>query len=209
MTDTTAGTDYDQVVELYTELFTDELTQDPPDGEVLAEFIRVVSQARHRRVADLGCGPGHVTAHLHTGGLEPFGIDLSRQMVLTARRREPHLGFCQSDLRSVPVRAQALSGVAARYSFIHLPPASLPAAFAECERILAPNGHFFLSFFAVAEADRHGEAFDHAASRAYFLHPDTVAELANRHGLELVTRHVRPQRDGERSDQAALLFHKR
>jgi trans-aconitate methyltransferase len=38
-------------------------------------------------VADVGCGPGNVTAHLHTLGLTAFGVDLSPEMVGLARRR--------------------------------------------------------------------------------------------------------------------------
>jgi len=32
-------------------------------------------------VADVGCGPGHVTAHLHDSGLDAFGIALSPLMI--------------------------------------------------------------------------------------------------------------------------------
>ena len=36
-------------------------------------------------VADLGCGPGRITAHLHDLGLDAFGIDLSPGMIEQAR----------------------------------------------------------------------------------------------------------------------------
>ena len=37
-------------------------------------------------VADVGCGPGYVTHHLHDAGVDAFGIDLSPEMVALARR---------------------------------------------------------------------------------------------------------------------------
>jgi len=44
-------------------------------------------------VADVGCGPGYVTAHLHDSDVEVFGIDLSPEMIDIARRDHPHLRF--------------------------------------------------------------------------------------------------------------------
>jgi predicted TPR repeat methyltransferase len=37
----------------------------------------------------LGCGPGHVGAHLRELGLDGFGVDLSPGMVAEARDRHP------------------------------------------------------------------------------------------------------------------------
>ncbi|MFZ0120625.1 MAG: class I SAM-dependent methyltransferase [Pseudonocardiaceae bacterium] len=42
-------------------------------------------------VADLGCGPGRLTAHLHSLGLSLLGVDLSPSMVALARRTYPDL----------------------------------------------------------------------------------------------------------------------
>ncbi|MGW4848298.1 class I SAM-dependent methyltransferase [Nocardia brasiliensis] len=44
-------------------------------------------------VADVGCGPGEVTAHLHELGVDAFGIDLSPAMIDVARRDHPGLRF--------------------------------------------------------------------------------------------------------------------
>jgi trans-aconitate methyltransferase len=41
----------------------------------------------------VGCGPGHVTAHLRKLGLDTFGIDLSPAMIDVARREHPELRF--------------------------------------------------------------------------------------------------------------------
>ena len=66
-------------------LFGDELAGKPLDRALLAAFVETVSGP----VADLGCGPGHVTAHLHSLGCQAFGIDLSPEMVGVARRAYP------------------------------------------------------------------------------------------------------------------------
>ena len=50
-------------------------------------------------VADVGCGPGHVTAHLNKLGVDAFGIDLSPAMLDLARRDHPGLRFEVGDNR--------------------------------------------------------------------------------------------------------------
>jgi len=57
----------------------------------LALFAELVGDARAGRVADVGCGPGYVTRHLHDLGVDAFGIDLSPEMVALARRDYPDL----------------------------------------------------------------------------------------------------------------------
>lgn len=58
---------------------------------MLAGFAELVRADGGRPVADFGCGPGHVTAHLDSLGVSAFGIDLSPRMVEIARRRYPDL----------------------------------------------------------------------------------------------------------------------
>jgi SAM-dependent methyltransferase len=53
---------------------------------MLAAFAEVVLAAGDGPVADIECGPGRVTAHLHGLGLTAFGVDLSPAMVAVARR---------------------------------------------------------------------------------------------------------------------------
>lgn len=59
------------------------------DRAVLAGFAELVQAAGAGPVADLGCGPGRVTAHLDALGLPAFGVDLSPEMVALARRHLP------------------------------------------------------------------------------------------------------------------------
>ena len=44
-------------------------------------------------MADLGCGPGHLSAHLSSLGLAAFGVDLSPAMIELARAAHPELRF--------------------------------------------------------------------------------------------------------------------
>jgi SAM-dependent methyltransferase len=59
----------------------------------LALFADSVRVAGGGPVADVGCGPGEVTAHLHELGVDAFGVDLSPGMIDVARRDHPGLRF--------------------------------------------------------------------------------------------------------------------
>ena len=67
---------YDIVAESYAELLRDELTGKPLDRALLGMFAELVLSAGGRAVADLGCGPGRIADHLHSLGVDVFGIDL-------------------------------------------------------------------------------------------------------------------------------------
>jgi SAM-dependent methyltransferase len=150
---------YDAVAETYAELFGDELAGKPLDRALLAAFAETVSGP----VADLGCGPGHVTAHLHRLGCEAFGVDLSPEMVAVARRAHPALSFSVGDMTQLDITSGSLGGIVAFYSIIHLTPDRLPVALAEFARVLAPGGHVLLAFQTgagerVHQAEWHGHA---------------------------------------------------
>ena len=85
-------TSYDTVAVSYADLVR-ELWPEPYLRAALALFADLVHAAGGGPVADVGCGPGHVTAHLRELGVDAFGIDLSPAMIDVARRDHPGLRF--------------------------------------------------------------------------------------------------------------------
>nr|WP_241248808.1 class I SAM-dependent methyltransferase [Nocardioides sp. KC13] len=69
----------------------------------LATFAEAVRDGGGGPVADVGCGPGYVTRHLHDLGVEAFGIDLSPEMIAIARRDHPDLGFEVGSMTDLPL----------------------------------------------------------------------------------------------------------
>lgn len=61
-------------------------------------------------IADLGCGPGRLTAHLNRLGVERFGIDLSPTMIQVARREHPGLRFEIGSMTDLRLPDAALGG---------------------------------------------------------------------------------------------------
>lgn len=85
---------YDAVALRYAEEIGDELRGKPVDRALygcLAELVRDLGTGK--AVADVGCGPGHVTRYLADLGLTARGVDASPGMIEVARRRHPDLTF--------------------------------------------------------------------------------------------------------------------
>ncbi len=197
---------YDTTADDYAGWIRDELAAKPLDRAVLAGFAELAAGP----VADVGCGPGRVTAHLDGLGLSVFGLDLSPRMVAVARRTYPGLRFDVGSMLALDVADGALGGVVAWYSIIHVPDARLPGVFAEFHRVLAPGGHLQLAF-QVGDAPVHRtEAGGHPVSLVFHpRRPGRVAELLRDAGFAVRARMVRePDEDGpfpEQTPQAFLL----
>lgn len=201
---------YDAVAGDYAERFRAELVAKPLDRAMLVVFAELVQGAGAGPVADLGCGPGHVTAHLHALGLTTFGVDLSPQMIAQARRAHPDLRFDEGSMTALDLPNGALGGIAALYSIIHIPPESLPEVFAEFHRVLAPGGHLLLAFQVGDEQVHMTEWLGNLLSLdAYWRPADRVAELLSEAGLAVRARLVREPDEGvERRQRAYLLARK-
>ncbi|MDW4908498.1 class I SAM-dependent methyltransferase [Streptomyces sp. ADMS] len=195
----------------YTERYADHLADLPLDRALLAAFAELVRAQGPEPVADIGSGPGHVTARLHALGVPVFGVDLSPRMVTLAGRAHPELRFHVGSMTSLDLPDETLGGVLALYSIIHIPDSDLPTVFAEFHRVLAPGGHVLLAFQAAPDDDHlHlAERFGHRMSLDYwFRTPDRVAGLLTKAGLTPHAQTVREPDEDETRPRAFLLARK-
>lgn len=118
---------YDAVAPAYDAQLGDELAGKPLDRALLQGFLEVAGTGP---VADVGCGPGHVTRFLAARHPNVLGIDLSPGMIAVARERAPELAFAVGSILALPAADDAWSGAVALYSIIHLSAAerAAPAA---------------------------------------------------------------------------------
>jgi SAM-dependent methyltransferase len=201
------GAAYDAVASRYAELFSNVLETLPMERALLAAFAELVQAHDAGPVADIGCGPGHMTAHLHALGLTTFGIDLSAAMIALARQAHPDLWFDEGSMTALDLADGVLGGILAFYSIIHIQPRDLPAVFTEFHRVLAPGGHLLLGFFA--GDDPLPQEFDHKVTLAYRWSPGSLAELLRQAGFVEVGRLLREPHENERQfQQASLLVRK-
>lgn len=135
---------YDLAAAAFAEKFLDELRHKPRDIELLKEFAAAVGPGQ--RVLDLGCGPGHTTAHLASLGLQPVGVDLSPQMIAKATALFPEVEFMVGNFFQLADKDGSAAAVMAFYCIVHLKADQLLPAFSEMLRVLKPGGTLFLSF---------------------------------------------------------------
>ncbi|MEU0069451.1 class I SAM-dependent methyltransferase [Streptomyces sp. NPDC006332] len=189
---------YDDAASTYAELFRDSLRDSPLDRAMLGVFAEAVRASGDGPVADLGCGPGHVTAHLEELGLSAFGVDASPAMIELARQACPGLRFEVGSMAALDIADGALGGVLSRWSVIHTPPPELPGILAEFHRVLAPGGHLLIGFSATDDPSQPTQVFDHAVAPAYRWWPDHLAATLRTSGLAEVARMVREPQPTDR-----------
>jgi ubiquinone/menaquinone biosynthesis C-methylase UbiE len=194
---------YDAVAVVYSDRFRNELDRLPVDRALIAAFAELVLAADAGPVADLGCGPGRVTAHLRSLGLTAFGIDLSPAMIALARQEYPELRFDEGSMTDLDLPDHALGGILSWYSIIHTPPEQLPTVLTEFHRVLAPGGYLLLAFQAGEESP--AQPFDHKVSLAYRWSLEHVADLVRRTGLVEIARLTREPDETERFQRGHLL----
>ncbi|MER6529227.1 class I SAM-dependent methyltransferase [Streptomyces sp. NPDC001508] len=196
---------YDTIARDYTAHVPDGLAENPLDVALLTAFAELVRANGPAPVADLGSGPGHVTARLHALGVPVFGIDLSPRMVALARAAHPGLRFHVGSMTRLDLPDRTLGGVLALYSTIHVPDDHLPTAFAEIHRTLMPGGQVLLGFQSGASGDEDRrthltERYGHEISLDFHWRtPETVCGLLAAAGLE---PHARVLREPEAEPEA-------
>ncbi|WP_311878438.1 class I SAM-dependent DNA methyltransferase [Microbacterium forte] len=188
-TDAAIGSAYDARAAEYVELAGAIEQMDARDAAVIAAW----RDATPGRLLDAGCGPGHWTEFLGTGGREARGVDLSAEFIATARTRHPDVPFDLGTFRDLPLDGGSVGGILAWYSLIHTPPADLPEILAEFGRVLAPGGSILIGFFD----GEPRESFAHAVAPAFFWSADALAELLADAGFAVVSRETRGREQGE------------
>lgn len=137
---------YDTVATSYAEQVRNLLDETPEERAVLALFADLVRTSGRGPVADVGCGPGRITAHLRELGVDAFGIDLSPAMIEVAGRDHPGLRFEVGSMTDLDLADASMAGLVAWYSLIHVPDEEIGSVLAHFHRVLRPGGPLLLSF---------------------------------------------------------------
>jgi len=199
---------YDTVARDYADQLRSELDRKPMERAMLAAFAELVAAGGH--VAEVGCGPGRITAHLAELGLSVEGVDLSPGMIAVAREEHPSLAFSVGTMEALDFADASLAGVVAWYSIIHIPDDRLPGVLAEFARVLAPGGQVLLGF-QVGDERRHiTHGYGHDVDAEAYRRPvERVEHLLAEAGLTPRSRLVREPDPEDNSPQAFLIAERR
>ncbi len=206
---------YDASADTYVEFVGTELspaTEVSVDRSLLTAFVELLAAGSVKRVADVGCGPGRVTAFLARHGLDVLGVDVSAAMLTAARNAHPALEFEEGQLDDLPIDDGSLGGVVCWYSIIYTPPECLGDGFAEVVRVLSSDGYLLVAFQAgrgepVHRTDAHGTGLPLTSYRHSL---DDVTGRLEHAGLEVrVTTLRKPELDHETTRQAFVIARRR
>lgn len=205
----TTAASYDTVAQDYTDQFYDELDGFAIDRALIRAFAELVERNGGGPVLDVGCGPGRTTAYLDSLGVDVSGLDLSAEMVRLARRRHPRLRFEVGTVTDLPVPAEALGGLLAYYSLIHIPTEHVPSVLAGFHRALRPGAPVAIAFQVGDDILHRQDAYGHAVELvAYRRTPELLAELLYAAGFELDATTVQAPAGGQPTPQAFLIAHR-
>lgn len=183
---------YSSVSEQYIDLFDNGDLGDEQDAALVRRHLTGLPGP----VLDMGCGPGHWTAYLHSLGAAVTGVDMVPEFIAHARATHPGPEFRLGSMTEVDVPEHSVAGILAWYSTIHLPPHELDRAFAGFRGLLAASGVLVAGFFG--SDDDAVTAFDHKVVTAYRWPVDVFAEHLAGVGfveLERVQHQVPERRD--------------
>ncbi|MEU8166092.1 class I SAM-dependent methyltransferase [Micromonospora sp. NPDC049004] len=152
-------TSYDTVAVSYAHLVRDFLAQAPYERAALALFADHVRATGGGPVADVGCGPGRITAHLNELGIAAFGIDLSPGMIAVARHEHPDLRFEVGSMTDLDLPDGSVAGLIAWYSLIHIPDERLGQVLAHFRRVVRPGGPLLVGYHVGDETTLKTEGY--------------------------------------------------
>jgi len=160
------------------------------DGDYQAHEDDIAFVRRHltglpEPIFDLGCGPGHWAAYLHSLGADVTGVDMVPEFIAHARANHPGPQFFLGSMTAWHAPDHSAGGILSWYSTIHVPPTELKGVLAEFHRLLAPAGMLVVGFF---DSDDDVAAFDHAVVTAYRWPVDALAQRLEEAGFTEVGR---------------------
>lgn len=191
---------YDAVARAYHDQLGGELAGKPLDRALLDAFTELTGAGP---IADVGCGPGHVTRFLAARHARVFGIDLSPGMIGTARDHAPGLGFVVASMLKLPAADGSWAGIIALYSIIHLTAAERARACGEFARAVRRGGWLLAAFhvdspdFAAGEVNHLTTWFGQPVELdGYFLEPADVTRAVEAAGFTVTATLTRSPQPG-------------
>lgn len=150
----------------------------------LLALLPEVTPQQHKRLLDMGCGPGWLHPKLKNYCSELWAADLSAQMLAEAKTLNQASCFIEADATALPIPANCIDSI---FSSLMLQWCPKPAdVFAEFHRVLKNDGCFYLSTLvtdSMAEFRQSWAQVDNHAHQLKFLSAAQVLAAANAQGF--------------------------
>jgi SAM-dependent methyltransferase len=168
----------------------------PLSLELGERLLDAAGVGRGKRLLDVACGPGRLTAAAAARGAEVAGVDFSDRMIERARRLFPALDFRVGDAEALPFPDESADAVVVNFGVLHF--ARPDYAMVEACRVLKPAGTLAftlwagpaehagmrLMFDAIEEHGRIDAAIPEGPPQFLFAEPAACATLLTTAGFE-------------------------
>lgn len=174
---------FSQTVEEFVE---ENSIEDMPDAYIalLDKFIELVEDGK---ILDAGCGHGKDVEYFIENGLDAVGIDVSTGMIEYARENmegEYHV----MDVRNLEFEDEAFEGVWCNTVMQFLAPGDMETAVQEFNRVLEPDGVFYVTFKlgdGTIMTEQYGDEIErNLVSR------DRAEAIVREHGFKILETHT-------------------
>ena len=127
---------YDKIVESYVKEFS-------RPSDYIDNFLDLLP--KNAKILDVGCGFGFDANFMTSRNFDVIGLDLSKEMSITAKQKFPKIDFRQQDIRELDFSLNSFDGIFASFSLIHLPKKDIPSLLKKFHQILKQNGILYIS----------------------------------------------------------------
>ena len=203
---------YDTVAESYADYVRGLLDDLPHLRAAFTVFAELVRAGGGGPVADVGCGPGNITAHLRQLELDAFGIDLSPGMVDVARRDHPGIRFEVGSMTDLRLDDASVAGLVSWYSLIHVPHDEIASVIAQFRRVLRPGGRMLLGFHVGDTSSLKTDGYGGHPMKVYVhrREPEQVANWLEDAGFTVEARTILSSpKSSPKGSPAGILFARR
>ena len=197
---------YNEAAHMYAESFYHELYDKPLDVKLLDLFCERINPGLP--VAEIGCGPGEISAYLKYKGLNMIGIDISTEMIQIAKKLNPAITFQTGDVFNLDFKDNSFAGVLAPFLFVNHESKEIRKGIQQIHRVLVPNGLFYLSFHTGGDRIMVEDFLvEQNPLEFVFLDIDEVSEIIANNGFEVIESIVRsPYKNVEHQNKRAYIF---
>lgn len=174
---------YSKIAALYEERFMQLSIYD----ETYHCFILELGKGR-KRVLDVACGPGNITAYIHRQRPEwqLTGVDAAEKMIELARKNVPEADFLVADVRELETGNELFDGIVAGFFLPYITLEETDAFLATLDRLLTREGIIYLSYVD-DDPEKSGTKTNQSGDSVHFIYhrKSDLSAFFDKHGFEM------------------------